>query len=268
MGEHAEAGDNTSPSSLSPDIMSAITAAVEKAVAKAVAKEVPIAVDAAMAKWNEKLEVLEKRCETAEAEVAQLKTELKQVAVMNAFHAVDRDVYSRKWNLIITGLPGIQSEPDSQTEIKVRDLANKNLKIPREENLLLAACHRLSQKANSPIIVKFVNLRDRNLFLKNAKELKNTGAKISISPDLPPILKDLRDEILKHRKDLPPHQKATSKIEYHKSWPYMTLQSNGNFFKPEFSTSKLLTSFYKTKNAAIQDIVNSTWEPLQSKSSA
>jgi hypothetical protein len=246
------------PEALPADLM----AAISEAVTKAITEHVPKAVDSAMKKWTERLEELEERCEAAETkaakaekEVACLTQELKELSVTNAMHAVDRDVYSRKWNLIIGGLPGTENEPENSTEAKVRDMAKFQLKIQSAHSMTLAACHRLSRDKNAPIIVKFINLNDRNSFLSNAKQLKNCDSCISISPDLPPILKDLRDEILKERKNLPSEQKKLCKIEYTKSWPYMTLKSNGNHYKPEFSVEKLVSKFYKSTIPAVLNTI-------------
>jgi hypothetical protein len=266
MASKSSVGDNMvntkSANSVTATVSTEMMAAITAAVAKAINEEVPKVVDTTMKKWTEQLIELEERCEVAEAkaaeaekEVAHLTHRLKEVSVTNALHSVDRDVYSRKWNVIIGGLPGIEHETDTSTEAKVRDMAKTQLKIPSAHAMTLAACHRLSQKKNAPIIVKFVNLSDRNSFLSNAKELKNTQMNISISPDLPPILKDLRDEILKERKNQPTEQKKQSKIEYTKSWPYMTLKSNGKHYKPEFSVERLVTKFYKSTVPAVQDTI-------------
>ena len=97
----------------------------------------------------------------------------------------------------------------------------------------LAACHRLSKRADSGIIVRFKDLKQRNAWLSGAKNLKKHPDKISVSQDLPPVLRTLKTELLGKRKDLPPPQKSKSNLRYLKSWPYIELKTGtGNIIRP------------------------------------
>ena len=112
-------------------------------------------------------------------------------------------------------------------------LARDHLQVDSASDTDLAACHRLSKRADSGIIVRFKDLKQRNAWLSGAKNLKNHPDKISVSQDLPPVLRTLKTELLGKRKDLPPPQKSKSNLRYLKSWPYIELKTGtGNIIRP------------------------------------
>jgi hypothetical protein len=74
-------------------------------------------------------------------------------------------------------------------------MAKDDLLIPNP-NAQFSACHRLSQKDNAGIIVKFTNLTDKNEWLAKTKNLKNSSNSISISPDIPQVLTPLKQNSL------------------------------------------------------------------------
>lgn len=270
--------DNT----VSEGVLAAIDASVQRAVDAAVDAAVQRAVDAAMAKWTNKIQGLENEIASLKLENTKLQEtisenaakselhtmdlesfqetqtnqneELSKIATTTAINAIDQDVYSRKWNLIINGLPGTRGEPEGETEAKVRKMAATALKITKAENraeIPFAACHRLSQKEDAGIIIKFVNLADRNSWLSQAKELKHSAVNLSISTDLPPVLKPLKADILDHRRKLQAEAKKKSKIIYSKSWPYMTLQlPNGSQYSPKITLSDIVKRFHTPISSA------------------
>ena len=128
--------------------------------------------------------------------------------------------------MIIQGIPGQKDEDSDRTRQSVIDMAKKNLKLKdtkdapvREDQL--AACHRLQSSAGSAIIARFIDLKQRDRWLTNAKNLK--GSNISLSVDVPPCLRRAKKELMQLRKDLSPPEKKRSFIKYLPSWPYLSL---------------------------------------------
>ena len=271
-------GDNT----VSQGVLSAIEATVNRAVQSAVQS----AVDAAMSKWLSRIETLENELTLLKQENSNLKASLdsakaitevqsmdlesiqerntesqkliSKLATTTAIQSINADMYSRKWNLIIHGLNGPKGESEANTEAKVRSMGTSLLKLTTVATAPFAACHRLSQRENAGIIVKFVNLTDRNAWLAQAKELRNAPTPISISTDLPPILKPLKSAILNHRKSLEPSARKKSKVRYSKSWPYITLElPNGHHHKPEITLSDIVKKFFSPIAADEPVIFNS-----------
>ena len=113
------------------------------------------------------------------------------------------EVHSRKWNLIIQGVKGPANENESATRKATIDLAKSHLRVVNAADSQIAACHRLNNKENAPIIVKFCDLSERNRWLDGAKNLKNQIDRISLNPDLPPTIRNLKTELLKMKKELP-----------------------------------------------------------------
>ena len=139
---------------------------------------------------------------------------------------LDLDVHRRKWSLNIQGIKGLAGEDEDMTRTKVVEFARNKLGITDAEPSDYAACHRLSQAADSGIIMRFIDLSRRNAWLDNAKNLKRHADcnNISISPDLPNDLRPLKSELLNHRKALPREQKKNASIRYLKQWPYVELR--------------------------------------------
>jgi hypothetical protein len=124
---------------------------------------------------------------------------------------------------------------------------------------MINACHRLKQEKDAAIIIKFLNLADKEQWLSSATKLKNSAMKISICQDTPPILTDLKLKILKHRKTLTDEIKSKTKVHYHKTWPYITMKMpDGSFYDPKYSVDDLLRKYFATKTPAIQDAMKQT----------
>ena len=91
----------------------------------------------------------------------------------------------------------------------------------------ITACHRLKQSENSGVIIRLCDLSQRNRWLAGARNLQRHPGKISVSPDLLPVLRSLKNDLLVKRKGLPPADTAQSRINYISRWPYVTLAVAG-----------------------------------------
>ena len=140
-----------------------------------------------------------------------------------AFQTLDIDMHRRKWSLTINGLKGKPSEDDVDTRNACVRLARNHLGIPDADASDLAACHRLARKEDAGIILRFRDLSARNEWLSGAKNLKGHSDAISISPDVPPVLRPIRNDLLQKRKALSSDDKKGAHIRYLRQWPYMEL---------------------------------------------
>ena len=86
-----------------------------------------------------------------------------------------------------------------------------------------AACHRLAQKGNAGVIIRFRDLAQRNLWLSNPKNVRTLKDPISISPNIPPVLRPLKTELVHKRKALPATTKKGARVKYLNKWPYVEL---------------------------------------------
>lgn len=230
---------------------------VNKDLLEAIELSVQRAVSAAFEKWQAKLDSLDERCTLLKEENDHLKAKISNLSTVTAINLIDAEVYSRKWNLVIHGISGDKGENEALTNEKVRDMACQELHLPAaatKQETPFAACHRLSQEKDAGIVVKFANLSDRNTWLSRAPRLKKSKKNLSISPDIPPILKPLKNDILQHRKNLPPAQKQNSRVKYSKTWPYISLHlPDGKLYKPEISLQDITKNFYTHPAPAIHD---------------
>ena len=133
----------------------------------------------------------------------------------------------RKWNLIIHGIQGDAKEDGAVTRQSCIDFAKTVLKVTDADPTAFAACHRLSQEANAGIIVRFVDLAQRDSWLSGTKHLKNYSGKVSISPDLPPFIRPMKDELMEVRSKLPRDFKLKSKLKFLPHWPFVKLRIAG-----------------------------------------
>lgn len=243
-------------------MLAAIQTAVNEAVGPAVENAVTAALRTAMQTWERKISELEDKNAALEFKAADLleenavlRAKLNQAATTSALKHIDNDMYSRKWNIIVHGIKGPRNESEEETEKKIREMASDILKIDDAKNRSthpFAACHRLSREADSGVIVKFSNLTSKNIWMAETKKLK--GNRISISQDLPPILKPLKSELLGFRKMLNPEQKPKTKLIYSKSWPYLSLKlADGTLHKPRFGLDDLLKRFFDDSTSGSGD---------------
>ena len=227
---------------------------IEREVVRAVENSVPSAVSAGLSPLTAKIDKMEQRLikiDTMEqtlgdalalkVEVDNLKKEnstlknetiprlvehLNDTVTQLALHNIDLNMHRRKWSVIVQGVSGQKDEDSDTTRKAVIKMAKDNLKLrdtkdaPVREDQL-AACHRLQSSAGSAIIARFVDLKQRDRWLSNAKNLK--GSNISLSVDVPPCLRKAKKELMQLRKDLSPTEKKKSFIKYLPSWPYLTL---------------------------------------------
>ena len=152
-----------------------------------------------------------------------LASHIEQVATSLALQTLDLDMHRRKWSITIHGLKGKAKEEEAETRQACVDLATSHLLIPDASTSDFAACHRLAQKDNAGVIIRFRDLVQRNLWLSNAKNLRTLKDPVSISPDLPPVLRPLKTELLHKRKAQPATTKKGARIKYLKQWPYVEL---------------------------------------------
>ena len=95
-------------------------------------------------------------------------------------NTLNLDTHRRKWTLIINGLKGDAGESELVTGTKVRELAKHKLKIQGVDSHVFNACHRLSQREDAGVILCFQDLYNRNEWLLNVKNLKNSATNVSI----------------------------------------------------------------------------------------
>lgn len=105
---------------------------------------------------------------------------------------------SRRNNLVIDGIEESERESWEVTEEKVRSLIENKLKLDGRI-MPIERAHRMGRPDTSggrqrPIVVKFLNYRDRCAILENAKKLKNT--KIYINEDFSAQVREKRKELL------------------------------------------------------------------------
>ena len=150
-------------------------------------------------------------------------THLSSVAEGLALQTLKIDVHRRKWNLIIHGVKGAAGEREHITRDSMINFARNTLKAQNPVTSDLAACHRLSGASNAGTIVRFVDLSKRDQWLSGTKHLKGMQD-VSVSPDLPPVLRSMKDELMKTRKSLDPDKKSKAKIRYLPGWPFIELK--------------------------------------------
>ena len=175
------------------------------------------AVETAMQFTSKRMDDLEKVALPA------LASHVEQVASALALQTLDIDVHRRKWSLTVQGLKGDPDEDDADTRRACVRLVRQHLDIEDAAEADFAACHRLSRKKDAGIILRFRDLSQRNKWLLGGRKLKNIQDNISICPDLPPVLRPMKTELLQKRKYLPQEKKKNSHIKYLRQWPYVEL---------------------------------------------
>ena len=155
------------------------------------------------------------------ASLPPLATHMEKVATALALQTLNIDYHRRKWSLTVQGLKGPADEDNTDTRSACVKLAREHLDIGEAAASDFAACHRLSRKADSGVIMCFWDLGMRNLWLSNVRFLRGRVDDISISPDLPPVLRSLKTELLQKRKTLALEEKKRAHIKYLREWPYV-----------------------------------------------
>ena len=158
---------------------------------------------------------------------------------------MDLYVHRRKWSLTIHGLKGEAGEDEEVTRDACVKLAKDHFAISDAAATDFAACHRLSKQAGSGIIMGFRDLSTHNSWLGNATKLCDHPDAISISPDLPPVLRPMKKELLAKRKYMPQSERSKYNLRYLRQWPYIVLTG------PEKSTIHPSIS----KEAIVENII-------------
>jgi hypothetical protein len=147
------------------------------------------------------------------------------------------DIWSRKWNLIIRGVPKATStvrgnfdskwEPSEATEKAIRDcfVSSLSMPVPVVAKMLFQAVHRLPSgpEDRRNIMIRLVSLQDRENILHHAYKLK-PGSGFGVTIDMPPSVAERRRSLLQERAQMPPDQKKKSKIIYTRDYPFVELQ--------------------------------------------
>lgn len=148
-----------------------------------------------------------------------------------AHHTLKLDAHRRKWNVIIHGIEGDVGEDESATRKKTTDFAQHFLGLDQKvaEGTSMSACHRLSHKKDAGVIVRFVDLSVRDKWLAGTRKLKDTarGRKISLSTDLPPVIRPMKDELMLKRSKMSADLKLKTKLKYLPQWPFVELRTEG-----------------------------------------
>lgn len=154
-----------------------------------------------------------------------LSQHVSAIATALAMRQLDLDVHQRKWALVIDGVNGRAGEDERRAACLT--LGRDDLGIPNAMETRVSACHRLSQEDNAAIYIRFTDLSERDTWLSSAKNLAGKNSQVSISPDMPPILRPVKKDLLLQRKELPVDDRKKSGIHYMKQWPYMKLRIRG-----------------------------------------
>lgn len=156
--------------------------------------------------------------------IPQITDHIAKITEGLAQQTLQMDVHRRKWNLIIYGIDGPGGEEEAATRASCVSFARNILKVADADETRFSACHRLSGSDNAGVIVRFCDLAQRDRWLAGAKNLKHVVKKTSISPDLPPVLRPLKNDLMLKRSTLPAEQKSKSRVRYLPHWPYVELR--------------------------------------------
>ena len=239
-------------SDIDPVLLAAIRQVIREEVTKEL-KEIKESL-ATLVDINKRLEEVEKGLQfTSERLDSAIKTilpslsaHMTQLSEGLAMQTLQIDVHRRKWNLIVHGIEGPANEDEKLTRAACIKFAKDILQVEDAESTRLAACHRLSRKADAGIIIRFCDLAQRDLWLAGSSNLKGLTQKISISPDLPPVLRPMKDSLMLTRKNLPPTVKSESRVRYLHSWPFVELQiKNAPTQRPATSKSDIVKNMLK-----------------------
>ena len=83
------------------------------------------------------------------------------------------------------------------------------------------------------------------------RTIKNYNKKISISPDLPPVLRPAKDELLQERSKLPLQTKQKSRIKFLPQWPFVQMKVEGRAPK----SSSLILRAVTTSMAGVDPLL-------------
>ena len=166
-------------------------------------------------------------------------TETRLVNIDDKIQDVERnllslEVWGRKWNLVIRGIRGTANESPTVTEDKVRNFFSHDLNLDTR-NMIFAAVHRLPnvtvpqpgtlrENTTPNILVRFVNIHDREAVMQAVMSELTQGNGFSVVPDLPPQINKIRQNLLMRRKSMSAEEKKKWKLVYMKTYPFVTLK--------------------------------------------
>ena len=154
---------------------------------------------------------------------------------------LELETHRRKWNLIFHGIKYVAGEDAKVTRAACLTFAKDVLKVADASNTRLAACHRLSRKTDAGIIIRFCDLKDRDAWLASAGNLKHQPTKITLCPDLPPVIRPLKDALMLKRKNLSTELKNESRVRYTPKFPFVELKVKDTVHKPDTRFSDIVT---------------------------
>ena len=172
----------------------------------------------------------------------------------NHHEILKMDAHRRKWNVIFHGIDGPAAQDETATRNDMRNFAKSVLKLSQDDinDTRFSACHRLSKKKDAGVIVRFSDLSDRDKWLMGAKNIQSylaalpphqQGKKISMSIDLPPLIRPLKNELMQKRRELPLERKRKSKLRYLTQYPFVELRIED---EPTLRPSVSLTDITKS----------------------
>ena len=149
------------------------------------------------------------------------------VAEQLAHQTLKIDAHGRKWNVIVHGLEGPPKEEEYKTRETCVKFAKDVLKVRDAEATGMSACHRLSNKKDAGIILRFTDLSQRDRWLAGTKHLRGHTKKISVSPDIPPVIRPHKDKLMQFRSQMTPDLKMKTRLRYLPAWPFVELRTEG-----------------------------------------
>ena len=140
---------------------------------------------------------------------------------------IEQDVWNRKRNILISGLPGPAGESDEETEALVKDWIQNTLGVDVSAGNYVVASHRLNhKKEKSGIIVRFSKFSMAGTVVtaaaRKGRELKDK--RISVVIDLPPVLRSVRKSLLDKRAEIvTANPNLRGHIKLVQQWPFVQL---------------------------------------------
>lgn len=139
--------------------------------------------------------------------IPEVKQTLTNTMTVIENRATDLQGHGFRLNLLCRGKTEAEDETPAQTEETFRRICKDLLQIENADSILFRDVHRLPAPKRGtgstqpkPIIAAFILMKDRNEVLSKAHLLKETG--LSLQSHLPKPLNDLRNQMLKKRRDM------------------------------------------------------------------
>ncbi|UYV78723.1 hypothetical protein LAZ67_16002554 [Cordylochernes scorpioides] len=144
--------------------------------------------------WDQRLTVIETSQKTC-LELA-TKNDLRIKTLEDHGDMLDRK--TRENNLIFYGIKGLEAENSDETLCKLVTAINEKMQIQIESEIM--RCHRLSKKANAPILVEIPKQTTRIALLRNSYKLR--GDKIFVNKDYTLKTREQRRLLITKKKEL------------------------------------------------------------------